>query len=122
MEEETKETKPLTNSEYVMDYSEDEEDTVKIIRKRWTDEEERIFKQGLRDYGKNYNVINKLLETKSKIQILEKGRVLVKQIQMNPNDQDADLLPILDGPIVNPWMPVDIEKLNEARGSNINDL
>ena len=80
VEEEKKEIIPLAKQEYVMDYSEDDDDTTRIVRKRWTDEEERIFKQGLIKYGKDRNALNKELETKSWDQIKEKEKVLVKQL------------------------------------------
>ena len=46
----------------------------------------------------------------------------MKQLQKNPIDKDADLIPILEGPVVNPWMPWDIEEFNEARSLFGDDL
>ena len=61
MVEEEKEIKPVQSFKFEIDYSEDDFDDSRIVRKRWTPDEERIFKQGLREYGKNWNALNRLL-------------------------------------------------------------
>ena len=87
------------------------------MRTEWTHEKERIFKQGLREYGKDWDVIKKLLRTENWIYIKEYGKLLLKEIQWNHDHEDVDLLPILESPWVSSRIKSDADKIKEATTS-----
>ena len=61
----------------------------------WTEEEHKLFVEAVRKYGKNWQDIAEYVGTRMRNQIQSHAGVFMKQVKVNPDLPDADIVDIL---------------------------
>ena len=95
--------------------------------KSWTDEEHTEFIKTIRLHGKNYDELDKALETRSRVQIRTHLASIVTQIRAKKDHPDSDLLEVLETPLKvhNPWTEEEhntFVRVIEKHGKDFNKL
>jgi len=65
---------------------------------KWSDEEHHNFVNAVRLYGKDFTKITEAVGGRSKHKVQNYAHNLKQRFFLNPEHEDADILPILEGP------------------------
>jgi SHAQKYF class myb-like DNA-binding protein len=79
-------------------------DTIECNSLAWTPEEQRLFLEALRTFGKDWKAVQDHIKTRTRAQIHSHSQKLRNQAKNNPSRMEAllgqDVFDILEGPLV----------------------